>query len=97
MGARWEKATDTRTVVPHSRRLPPKPGCTEGMWAASLGRGPKLNEIQISEDGEVLERQRREWLRRLEVPHGRSASSMPRAVWEPAEKLARVTRDGLWR
>ena len=63
------------------------------MWAASLGRGPKLNEIQISEDGEVLERQRREWLRRLEVPHGRSASSMPHALWEPSEKLARVTRD----
>ena len=65
----------------------------KGMWAASLGRGQKLNAVSISEDGEALERQRREWLRRVEAPRGRAANALPHAVWEPSVSLARVTRD----
>ena len=61
------------------------------MIAAPLGRGPKLNTL-AEEDNEALDRQRREWLRRLEAPRGKAAPTMPHAVWDETRGCARVTR-----
>ena len=64
------------------------------MWAATLNRGgQKLNDVSTAEDGEALEVQRREWLRKLEAPRGRSVNGLPLAVWEPSQRMAKVVRD----
>ena len=55
--------------------------------------GQKLNAVTTAEDGEALEQQRHEWLRRLEAPRGRAVGGLPCAVWEPSRSLAQVTRD----
>ena len=46
--------------------------------ALPLGRGQKLNTL-AEEDNDLLDEKRREWLRRLEVPRGHAASSLPHA------------------